>query len=212
MSEINSISRDGFMAPDWRQLREMDERPAADALWSKLRDLDGVDKQVFAVRGMCALLIEERELYRWVVDREVGTCYVSFDRFLKMEFPNSWSYIRDALRAVKELKDMPFTDLLEIKRANIEQLKKVSSGVRLRPDVIAAAKTLPEKKFVEKLTREYDQHIDTRRVLKFIYDAGDYAEIEKFLVWVGKHLHEPTEDLGVALLAYAIDFNIEHED
>ena len=84
--------------------------------------MGGAEKKVFALRGMAALLIEER-LYKEVEDPEFGVPYASFDRFLKQEFPNSWSYIGDALRAVKELRQVPFEDLLQIKRANLEQLK-----------------------------------------------------------------------------------------
>jgi hypothetical protein len=141
----------------------MAHEPAAVRLTGILRSLDGVEKQVFAMRGMAALLVEERELYRFVVDEEVGDFYQSFDRYLKREFPCSWSYIRDALRAVKELKDMPFADLLEIKRCNIEKLKEVSSSVRLLPEVIQAAKTLPEKQFVEKMNKEHSQHLEVKQ-------------------------------------------------
>ena len=38
-------------------------------------------------RGMAALLIEERELHRFILDNEVGDYYQSFDRFLKCEYP-----------------------------------------------------------------------------------------------------------------------------
>ena len=149
--------------PDWFALRLMAHEPAAVRLTGILRSLDGVEKQVFAMRGMAALLVEERELYRFVVDEEVGDFYQSFDRYLKREFPCSWSYIRDALRAVKELKDMPFADLLEIKRCNIEKLKEVSSSVRLLPEVIQAAKTLPEKAFVEKMNKDHSQHLEVKQ-------------------------------------------------
>ena len=126
----------------------MDPEAAANALTGILARLEGTEKQVFAWRGMAALLIEERELHRFILDNEVGDYYQSFDRFLKCEYPASWSYIRDALRAVKELREVPFSDLLEIKRCNLEQLKKVSSGVRLLPEVVKAAKSMPEKQFV----------------------------------------------------------------
>ena len=58
---------------------------------------------------------------------------------------------------------MPFEDLLSIKRANLEQLKQVSSNVRLLPAVIEAAKTLPEKAFVEKLNRDHAQHLEVKQ-------------------------------------------------
>src|SRR5208337_688648 len=106
-------------------LRSMAPEPAAVRLSGILRGLDPLEKQVFALRGMAMLLIEERELYRFVIDEEVGDYYQSFDRWMKQELPNSWGYCRDALRTVKDLKDTPFEDLLQIKRCNLEQLKKV---------------------------------------------------------------------------------------
>lgn len=109
------------------------------------------------------LIVEERELYRWVIDEEVGDYFQSFDRWLKQTCPNSWSYCRDALRAVKELRDVPFTDLLEIKRCNLEQLKKVSSNVRILPEVIRAAKTLPEKEFVSRVNESHQQHLEVKQ-------------------------------------------------
>ena len=151
----------GLRTPDWLALRLQTNETAGASLTAILRSWDGIEKQVFALRGMAMLLVEERELYRWVVDDEVGDYYQSFDRWMKQELPNSWGYCRDALRAVKELKGMPFEDLLQIKRCNLEQLKKVSSSVRLLPEVVAAAKQLPEKQFVEKLNKEHAQHLET---------------------------------------------------
>ena len=148
--------------PEWDKLWHCEPEVAASSLRYVLRDLDGVEKNVFAIRGMTALLIEDRKLYRFMVDDEVGDYFQSFDRFLKCQCPHSWSYVRDALRAVRELKDIPFTDLLGIRRCNLEQLKKVSSGVRLLPEVVRAAKSMPEKQFVEKLNREHDQHLETK--------------------------------------------------
>ena len=156
------ISHSALRTPDWLALKLMAPQPAAVALRSIRLAWDGAEKKVFALRGMAALLIEERELYKEVEDPEFGVPYASFDRFLKQEFPNSWSYIRDALRAVKELRQVPFEDLLQIKRANLEQLKRVSSGVRILPEVVQAAKALSEKKLVQKLNTEYNQHLEVK--------------------------------------------------
>lgn len=149
--------------PNWAALRSEDPEIAAKQLSHILVQLDGVEKQVFALRGMAMLIVEERELYRWVIDEEVGDYFHSFDRWLKQTLPNSWSYCRDALRAVKELRDVPFTDLLEIKRCNLEQLKKVSSNVRILPEVIRAAKTLPEKEFVSRVNQSHQQHLEVKQ-------------------------------------------------
>jgi hypothetical protein len=161
----SAISHSPIRTPDWFALRVMSEEGAASALQTILKSLDPLEKQLFAMRGMAMLLIEERSLYRWVIDEEVGDYYTSFDRFIKQEFPNSWGYCRDALRAVKELKDVPFEDLLQIRRCNLEQLKRVSSNVRLLPEVVKAAKVLPEKAFVQKLNAEHDQHLDCKQLI-----------------------------------------------
>ena len=156
------ISHQLFKSPDWLALKIMEPEAAHDNLRAILAAYDGAEKQVFAVRGMAALLIEERELYRFDWDDEVGDYFKSFDRWLKTACPNSWSYVRDALRAVKELKDVKFSDLLEIKRCNLEHLKQVSSNVRTLPEVVLAAKILPEKQFVQKLNQEHDQHLEAK--------------------------------------------------
>lgn len=210
MSDLSAILHD---PPNWNSLRQMDPLESATRLRSILIDCgalqEQVEKQVFALRGMAMLLIEERELWSQFIDPEVDRPYTSFDRWLKATLPNSWGYARDALRAVKELRDVPFVDLLAMPRANIETLKKTSTHVRREPRVIEAAKTQSEAQFTQTLTKDFNQHIETRKTFKATYDAGEYAEVEKFLVWVGQHLPEPTEDLGAALLAFAIDHNIE---
>ena len=127
---------------------------AADELRAILGALDGIEDKVFALRGMACLLIEERQLWSEHEDPEVGQPFASFDRWLKAAAPKSWSYCRDAMRVVKEL-GADFPDLLRIRRCNLEQLKRVSSNVRQLPAVIEAAKTLPEKAFVEKLNRDH---------------------------------------------------------
>ena len=171
------ISHNVLESPDWTALRSMVAEVAGKRLTGLLRGLDGVEKQVFALRGMAMLIVEERELYRWVLDEEVGDYYTSFDRWMKQELPTSWGYCRDALRAVKELRDVPFEDLLQMKRTNIEQLKKVSSSVRIRPEVVAAAKSLPEKAFVSQMNEKHSQHLEIRQPV-VMASTGDCDELE----------------------------------
>jgi hypothetical protein len=198
--------------PDWGSLRSADPEWASVQLTKILSSLEGSEKTLFAVRGMCALLIEERELYRFVIDQEVGDYYVSFDRWLKQACPNSWSYCRDALRAVKELKDMPFTDLLEIKRANLEQLKKVSSGVRLLPEVVRAAKDMPEKQFVEKMNREHSQHLAVKQpVVMAEPDACEDFEEAIEMAIVCEHCVSRAEAIRAISISYKQDWAVEYE-
>lgn len=212
MADFSAISHFTFPAPDWTTLRAAVPQEAADALTGILASLDTIEKQSFALRGMACLLLEERELWKEFTDPEVGLPYASLDRFLKQTLPNSWGYCRDALRAVKELREMPFTDLLEMPRCNIETLKKVSTSVRKEPKVIEAAKTQTESQFAQTLSKTYNQHIESKSTLKLTYTSGEMAEVEKALDRIGKQLDPPIEDRAAQLLAWCIDSNIENAD
>ena len=203
MTQSSVISHSALRTPDWLALKLMAPQPAAVALRSILLAWDEAEKKVFALRGMAALLIEERELYKEVEDLEFGVPYASFDRFLKQEFPNSWSYIRDALRAVKELRQVPFEDLLQIKRANLEQLKRVSSGVRILPEVVQAAKALSEKKLVQKLNTEYNQHLEVKApVMMAEADVCQLFEqaVDRVIIVYGCTRSEALEYIGQDIL------------
>lgn len=212
MSDFRAISHLLLGPLDLNGLRGKAPQEAANALAGILGSLDTVEKQAFAVRGMCCLLLEERELWKEFTDTEVGLPYASLDRFLKQTLPNSWGYCRDALRAVKELREMPFQDLLDMPRCNIETLKKVSSNIRKEPKVIEAAKTLTESQFAAKLSKDYGQHIESKSTLKFTYTASELAEVERALDRIGKQLVPPIEDRAAQLLAWCIDSNIENQE
>lgn len=196
-------------ATDWSALRSQAPETAADALRALLRDMDTSEKRIFAARGMAALLIEERELYQFVMDEEVGDYYRSMDRFLKQEFPNSWGDIRAALRTVKELKSVPFEDLLQIKRANLEQMKKVSTGVRLLPEVVKAAKTLPEREFVSTVNQRYDQHLEVKQPVVMAAQAVSQKIDEAVEMAIALY---GCKSRGEALEAVCEDFVLAHQD
>lgn len=185
---------------------------AARKLSGILSGLDNAEKQVYALRGMAALLIEERQLYRFVVDEEVGDYYQSFDKWLKDTLPNSWSYVRDALRSVKELKDVRFEDLLEMKRCNIRQLKQVSSNIRALPEVIAAAKKLPEKELVAKLNQEHDQHLSVNApVVMAPKEDVDEFETALEMAMLLEDCHSRAEAMKALAVSYIQEHAVEYE-
>ncbi len=153
----------GLRTPDWLTIKLQPNEVAAASLATILLNLDRIEEQAFAVRGEAMLLIEERNLYRWIVDEEVGDYYVSFDKWLKDTLPRSWGYCRDALRTRKECRQIPYGEFVQIKRCNLEQLKKVSSSVRILPEVVEAAKAMPEKAFVAKLNAEHHQALEVKQ-------------------------------------------------
>lgn len=164
--------------PDWSKLRSDVPKVSISRITALLESLDGAEKQVFALRGMAALIVEERELYKYMLDEEAGDNFRSFDKWLKFVCPQSWGYVREALRAVRELKDVPFEDLLEMSRANIKQLEKVSGGVRALPEVVEAAKTLPEAQFIAQVNADHEQHLERKRPV-ILAPEGDADEFDR---------------------------------
>ena len=197
----NSIA--DFLRVDWARMRSEPAPEAADELRAILGALDGIEDKVFALRGMACLLIEERQLWSEHEDPEVGQPFASFDRWLKAAAPKSWSYCRDAMRVVKEL-GADFPDLLRIRRCNLEQLKRVSSNVRQLPAVIEAAKTLPEKAFVEKVNREFEQHLEIKQPV-VMAPQGDVAEFNA-AIEMALLIEEGCETRADAIKAIAVSY------
>jgi hypothetical protein len=175
----------------------------AESLRSLLASLDGIEEQVFAARGMAALMIEERILWQ-----PLG--FPSFDVCLKAICPKSWGYCRDAMRTVKELREMPLADLLQIPRVNLQTMRQLSTGVRNDPKVIEAAKNLSEKDFREGIRQHFpDQHIEARHRMLLDFSDGEYETVCAWLDDVGKLLN--LADREGQMLALAINWKQERE-
>jgi hypothetical protein len=190
--------------PDWLALKLLAPEVAAVGLSAILKRLDSIEEQAFALRGEAMFLIEERNLFRYILDEEVGDYYQSFDKWLKDTLPRSWGYCRDALRARKELRDIPFDDFGHMKRCNIEKLKEVSSSVRLLPEVIQAAKQMPEKQFVAAMNEKFNQHLEVKQPV-VMAPADDCTEFETAveMVMVVDECHsraEALKSIGVRII------------
>jgi hypothetical protein len=204
-------------APNFDAIRAMTSEQAAKPVLDILRTVEAADeriesmtRQVYALRGAAMKIAEEKKIYQFFEDEEVGKPFRSLDRFNKVMFPKSWRYNQEALATVNKLPDVPMEKLVDVPRCNILTLTKVSSSVRSLPDVLEAAQTLSEEQFAAKLTKEHGQALEGRRTLRLTYSASEYAEVDQFLSWIGKKLD--IEDRAGQLLAYAIDFNQEHDE
>ena len=78
------------------------------------------------------------------------------------------------MRTVKELRsDVPMEMLMRIKRCNLEQMKKLSSGVRKKSLIQRAAVEKPEKRFVEEINTLYpDQHLEVKRPVEMVPEGN----------------------------------------
>jgi hypothetical protein len=176
--------------PDWDAIEDSPIEVAAGALRAILARLQGIEERTFAMRGRALLIIKERQLYKQDLDLEVGRPFESMDRWLKAMHSRHHRYYQESLTAAENLREMAFEDFAALPRCNVKQLEKTSSNVRNLPDVIEAAKNLPEKEFVAKLNREHSQHLSERKPI-VLAETEDVDEFESAIAMV-----QFVEDVG----------------
>jgi len=125
---------------------------------SILESIDRVEDRSFIWRGIVLREIERREL--WKDDKDA--LYTSMNDWIHRAPGKSARDRYAALAAVEALKEIPLQDLSQIPRCNVETLQKMSSSVRVQPEVLEAAKG-SEDAFVAHVQAHHpDQHIQKR--------------------------------------------------
>jgi hypothetical protein len=167
-----------YQGLDWRAVKRMPAPLAAEALNGALVALDRLSKRLFIERGLILLEVESRRLWEHLTDPTTKAPYRSFEKWVVTAADYSRRDCFYALAAAKELRDIPVRELSQMPRCNIALLQTLSSHVRQRPEVIEAAKTLPEREFVAKVQAEHpEQHIEQRQPV-VMASAEDCAEFE----------------------------------
>ena len=203
MSQNGVLSHESFIAVDWAAMKDSPAPSAANALGALLAGLDGIEEQVYAARGMAGIMIEDRALWTWLN-------YPSFDKCLKAVCPKSWSYVRDAMRTIKELREIPLVELLQIKRCNLVQLIPLPARERQSPEVLDVAKNATEAGFSEYARQRFPElHLEHKCKLVLTFTAGDYELVCSELDDVGERLG--ISDREGELLALLIDRRMERE-
>jgi hypothetical protein len=78
-------------SPDWGWIARVADAPAAHTLHGWITRLDGIEKQVFAVRGRALLMMEERQLWKLLTDPATKAPWRSLDAWLASAAPHSRS-------------------------------------------------------------------------------------------------------------------------
>lgn len=191
-----SIGRDPF---DLSCVSSMSDPEAAEYLFSLIKRIDELERKAFALRGLSLVMVEARELWR-----EAG--YASMNQWIIGAAPWSHGACHEAMRAVKEFKDVPMEHLVDMPRCNIVQLSPLSSAERNSPETIAAAKTLSEDAFADHVQAKHPSlHIErpvkpTLRLTAPVMAALDYVGLKMGI-----------EDRQGQLDALCIDFCVEHQ-
>lgn len=131
---------------------------------------------------MIAVEVQNRLLWKQRTDPATGEPCESFSAWMKTAAPWSYALMFAAKRDVEELHDVPAEHLAQIPAANFPVFKQLSSAVRADPGVLHAAKTMRSDALTEKIQRDYpDQHLQSRKTLRFRPEADKAAEIEEAL-------------------------------
>lgn len=151
------------------------DEQAARFLDKRLRSIEQKQKHHFVEIGLICNEVSDRALFK-----ELG--YKSFDLWIITAAPVCRSGAYAAMRALKDLEGIPLSDLIEMPRANIETLRKLSSNVGRTPEVIEAAKTSGERQFKEYLQQEQpQQHVEQTYRIAFCASQGLAKLVEDVL-------------------------------
>ena len=142
--------------------------------FEKLRVFDESWKVSFSEAGIIAREVEDHQLWR-----QVPGC-TSFADFLHTACPWSFSTVYASLRAIRDLSDIPDRDLSAIPASNIHTVRKLSTSVRAKPEVIEAAKTKKADDFIGYIRHEFpSQHLEARTVLRIALDQSQNEAVEE---------------------------------
>jgi hypothetical protein len=147
------------------------------------------------------LEIEERKLWKFIKDPETDLSYKSLDNWIKKAAPASFSDSYAAMRAIKDLRDMPFRDLVDIPRCNIETLRLLPAKDRIaeiemkdgkRISITEAARTMRKKEFLTEIQKRF--HIKPKPLMpiggRLLGAAINFPGLQ----------HAPVNEQGVVLL------------
>jgi hypothetical protein len=177
----------------------MRDEEAAQTLDASMRGLEVEFRKGFVLRGLILLEFEERRLWRFVRDQETGEPYPSMDKWLKRAAPMSFGDCYQAMKALKQLRDIPINALSAMPRCNIELLRLLSVNDRAteldtadgKPiSIVAAAQNMRKKEFEAAIRRKIRSDPSESRRQRLVGPALNFRGI----------LHEPIGEQGVVFL------------
>lgn len=166
--------------PDFVAIGLLPSPAAHGALCEALQGWQWAEERAFAVRGYALGMIDSAQSYRLETDPRSGFPFTSMDAFIEARFPEHERSFKESLAVRRKLPSIAFDDFARIKRGVLLRLIEADEKVRTLPDVIADAKRLPEKQFVERVNETHDQHLEIRKPI-LMAPSGDSDELEEVL-------------------------------
>ena len=143
-------------------------------------------EEIFAVSYGQRLVIirhfEERSLWRYLTDPDVGLPFPSLTAWLSSGFIGCRRTNMEAHKDALALADIPSEKLIDIPKQTLHVLKQMSTADRNDPEILESAKSLDTDEFLEKIEREKPlQHIEMRKPMKFNFGRSQAKTVEKWI-------------------------------
>jgi hypothetical protein len=168
------------------ELLSLADPEAAESLntWmGALRRVGEVYEVSYGQRLVIIRHFEERSLWRYLMDPDTDLPFPNLSAWLSSGFIGCRRVNMDAHKDGQKLLDVPPEKLIDMPKSSIRVLTGVSTAVRNLPDVLAAAKA-GDDVLIDKLDKEHpQQHIESRRPLRFSPGRSQLKVIEQAIAW-----------------------------
>lgn len=161
------------------EYQTMTDETAAEYITSTLREFDRQHEHRYPLMGLMLEDAEKRELWKLVPDSKGGLPCRSFNAWMWLVLPQSYSTGRSALAHVKKLKDLPPEQIAQIKQCNMNTIVSLSTAVRRDPDVLASASHATNAEFVRLCQDRFPQQaIETCQPMRIPFTASQRIVVD----------------------------------
>jgi hypothetical protein len=209
---VNTNLSDLIALPDVQAAPRLNERMAL------LDQIHKIHERSYSERGIIAREFERRKLWQHLVDPDTGQVFPNFTAWMSCsDFLGCRRVNFEAKKDMEGLEDVPQAKLLDVPKGNIKVLKQLSTKVRNKPEILEAARNLPQNKLLQKIEQEEpDQIIEAKQVLRFSPGRSWVKTIEKAIEWAIENDIAGTRDEALlrmaetALEQWELDFELSH--
>lgn len=156
---------------------------------SALDFIHRIHERSYGERAVIIREFERRKLWAELLDPDTGVKFTSLTAWLSCsDFLGCRRVNFEAKKTGEMLSDVPAEKLIDVPKGNIHVLTQLSTQVRNDPTILEAARTLPQKQFLEKLEREQPlQHVEVKGDFRFSPGRSGAKTVEEAIQWALEH-------------------------
>ena len=145
---------------DWDGLLRQAPEIALLAVKQAVLALRGAEERVLHTRMRIIRVVRLMELWKRDVDPEYDQFFASLERWIEVTWADGPRYAKKAWQIEEELAEIPMKTLTGITGANLGVLRETSSNVRVKPEVLRAAREMTQEQLKAHLTSNEGQHFE----------------------------------------------------